>query len=579
MKQRKSFFNYMMVKVLLACLLIQSTHCVFCQPFPLKNYPQNYFRWPLGSAPGIVANFGELRPNHYHMGLDCRTDQKENQPVYAAAAGYIAKIKVERYGFGQAIYINHPNGLTTLYGHLNSFYPELDKYVKEQQYKQESWEVFLDIPADLFPVTQGQLIALSGNTGGSQGPHLHFEIRDTKTDKCLNPSLFNFPLPDTRPPDIMRLAMYDRTLSVYEQTPKFFTLKKTGGVYSTVPALITANSNKVSFAITSFDAYNANGNRNGIYEAVLYDEDKPVVGFQLDSISYDETRELNGHIDYKLRNSGGPFTEHLSKLPGYPGSVYTKFNGDGVIALEADSIHHISINVKDANGNTSLLCFDIKRGFVNQSKLNADSTAFYDPKIFHPGFINVFENDNVRFYLDEGKLYDSIRFTYSAAVSKWGSSILLKNGNTPVHGYFPVSIYSTAFDSAKEKVVMERSWNGKTDFVKTKYNKGWYTASFRELGNFRLFIDNIPPVIRPVGFKDGMNAAKLNRIAFVITDNSEELTFKATLDGKWLRFSNDKGKTFIYRFDELCPEGEHELKIYAEDQVGNSVEKVYKFTR
>ena len=166
------------------------------QIFIAKNYPQGYFQWPLVAKIGLAANFGELRPNHYHMGLDCKTDQKENVTVVAAADGYIAKVKIEPYGFGRCIYINHPNGLTTVYAHLNDFNTALEKYIAAQQYQLKSWKVFIDIPASLFPVKKGQFIAYSGNTGGSQGPHTHFEIRDTKTDKVLNPLLFGFAISD-----------------------------------------------------------------------------------------------------------------------------------------------------------------------------------------------------------------------------------------------------------------------------------------------------------------------------------------------------------------------------------------------
>ena len=183
------------------------------QFFPAKNYPQHYFQWPVDAKIAIVANFGELRPNHYHMGLDCRTDQKENRPVLAAASGYIAKVKIEPFGFGRCIYINHSNGLTTLYAHLNNFAPALEKYITTQQYKLKKWNVFLDIPADLFKVNKGDFIAYSGNTGGSQGPHTHFEIRDTKTDKVLNPLLFGMPITDNIAPDVLRLAVYDRSRS------------------------------------------------------------------------------------------------------------------------------------------------------------------------------------------------------------------------------------------------------------------------------------------------------------------------------------------------------------------------------
>ena len=272
--------------------------------------------YPVQAKIALAANFGELRPNHYHMGLDCKTDQKQNARVVAAADGYIAHIRIEPSGFGRSIYINHPNGLTTLYGHLNDFFPELEKYVKEQQYKMESWLVFLDIPPDLFPVKQGQFIAFSGNTGGSQGPHLHFEIRDTKTDKVFNPSLFGFPIPDNVPPTLIRLAVYDRRISTYSQTPKLYVLKKINarlndavgqGKYIPASPIIITNTDRVSFGISAVDKYTGSYNPNGIYEAVLYNDDEPVVGFQLDNISYDETRYLNAHIDHKLRASGGPF--------------------------------------------------------------------------------------------------------------------------------------------------------------------------------------------------------------------------------------------------------------------------------
>ena len=185
-----------------------------------QTYPQNYFRNPLNIPMELVANMGEIRSNHWHMGLDIRTQRRENLPVHAAADGYIARVLVEPGGFGQAIYINHPNGLTTLYAHLNSFFPALAQYVKQQQYARESWKVNLHLPPDLFPVKKGQLIALSGNTGGSQGPHVHFEIRDTQTEKCLNPLLFNFPVADAVAPSILRLALYDRNKSTYSQTPQ-----------------------------------------------------------------------------------------------------------------------------------------------------------------------------------------------------------------------------------------------------------------------------------------------------------------------------------------------------------------------
>ncbi|MEO6720667.1 MAG: M23 family metallopeptidase [Ferruginibacter sp.] len=567
-------------KILLICIFAHLHICLSAQLFIKKVYPQNYFQWPVNAKIGLAANFGELRPNHYHMGLDCRTDQRENRPVLAAADGYIAKVKIEPFGFGRCIYINHPNGLTTLYAHLNDFYPELEKYITAQQYLLQSWSVFLDIPIGLLPVKKGQFIAFSGNTGGSQGPHMHFEIRDTKTDKVLNPLLFGLPVTDNIAPDVLRLALYDRNISTYEQGPRFYPVKKVGGKYTTAPDLVLTNSNKVSFGITAYDRYTGSTNRNGIYEAALYDNGQAVVGFQLDSISYDETRYLNAHIDYRLKSAGGNYVQHLSQLPGYPKGIYKHGDGDGVIYLPDDSIHEISIIIKDAAGNTSRVEFKLKRNMAIAPAVNNAGYAPFAATEFQPGFVNVFENNNVRFFLAENQVYDSFRFRYNEIIPAKGYTIYqLHNGYVPVHSMFAVNIKNTATTNP-DKMVMHRSWGGKDDYSKAINQYPWFTSIFRAFGNFQLQEDTLPPIIIPVGFKEGMNTAKLSRLAFIVKDNTEELeNFRAELDGKWLRFSNDKGRTFIYKFDERCPPGLHELKISVEDCVGNRTEKTYHFTR
>lgn len=550
------------------------------QVFPARNYPQNYFQWPVLAKHALAANFGELRPNHYHMGLDCKTDQRENIPVVAAADGYIAKVKIEPFGFGRCIYINHPNGLTTLYAHLNEFYPALEKYITDLQYKTESWKIFVDIPEGLLPVKKGQQIAFSGNTGGSQGPHTHFEIRDTRTDKVLNPFLFGLGLADNISPDIHRLAMYDRCVSTYEQSPKFFSLKKTNGVYSVTPALIITNTDKVSFAIGATDRVIGTPHPYGIYEAVLSDNERPVVGFQIDSISYDETRYVNAQIDYKLRSSGGPFMQHLSRLPGYPEGVYKQVSGDGVIDLTDDSVHYLKIEVKDAAGNLSVVKFSVQRRSSSPAKAIANNTVLPTAAEFRPNFVNVFENDKVCVYLKEQCLYDSFHFVYREGVPVGGFPVYqIHSTGVPLQTKFMLQIKCTTA-VRPDKMVMHRFAGSKHDYAKAVYADGGFTASFKEFGNFHLLLDTIPPTITPVGFREGMNTAKLNRLAFVIVDATEELeNFSAMLDGKWLRFSNDKGRTFIYKFDEHCLPGKHELKLTVSDCVGNTTEKIYHFTR
>ncbi len=565
----------MKIFCLTLCIFISFSN-ISAQIFITKNYPKNYFKWPVGAAVGIVANFGELRPNHYHMGLDCRTDQKENVSVYASADGYIAKVKIEPYGFGRCIYINHSNGLTTVYAHLNAFEPALEKYVTQQQYNLQQWKVFLDIPANLFKVKQGDYIAASGNTGGSQGPHTHFEIRDTKTDKCLNGLMFGLPITDNVPPEIIRLAVYDRTKSTYDQSPKLYSLKKVNGIYTVTGGRIIAPSIRVSFALTMQDKNSLSNNPNGVYAAAVYDNNKMISRFELDSISYAQTRYFNAHIDYKTKARGGPWLQYLSPLPGYENFIYKTDRNKGVVVFADSEKHAINIIVADANGNQSKLNFEIVASKVQQVKAEITST-----QKFIPNYLNVFDNGKVKFYLSENALFDTVHFMYKELPSAEGKTIYqLMNASIPLQTYFPVSIKENFAVEDTEKIIMERFYGSKKDFAKAVYKNGWYTASFREFGNFQLMIDREPPTVVPIGFRDGINAAGLKRILFQVKDNTEDIVnFTALLDGNWLRFSNDKGINFIYNFDEKCEKGAHELKITATDLVGNTTERTYKFVR
>jgi hypothetical protein len=287
-----------------------------------SKYPQGYFANPLGVPMSLTANFGELRPGHWHMGLDLRTEQKENLPVYAAADGYVAHIGVRPLSFGKFIIINHPNGYSTLYAHLNEFYPELEKFVREKQTEKQSWAIDLDFGEVDFKVKKGMEIAKSGNTGGSQGPHLHFEIRDTKSQRSLNPQLFGFDIPDDVPPTISKLAIYDRSISTYFQTPQIIPVVKTDSGYFTKPRKILTGYKKISFAITATDRINGSNGGNGIYGAELYVDDEPSLLYIIDSIDYAESDYINAHVDKRYRNAGGSFVQHLSALPGFRGRVY-----------------------------------------------------------------------------------------------------------------------------------------------------------------------------------------------------------------------------------------------------------------
>jgi len=546
------------------------------------NYPKGYFRWPLNLAPEIVANLGELRNNHWHMGLDIRTDQKENQPVYAAAAGYIAKIKIEPFGFGRSISINHPNGLTTLYAHLNDFFPQLEKWVTDEQYKQQSWSIELNFSPNQFPVSKGSLIAYSGNTGGSQGPHVHFEIRDTKTSKCLNPLLFGFPLMDKVPPTLVKLAVYDRSFSLYEQSAQFFPLKNTdsGYIIPKLPLLKTG-LNKLSFAIQAYDRISGSDNQDGIYSASLFVDDNPVVRFVIDSISYDETGYMNCHIDYRYKHNGGPWLQHLSQLPGDRGPVYKHYNGNGTIILNDTNRHKVRIEIDDAYANSADLGFIVQYD-ENLSQASAHPLAHSH---FSPGLVNVLEKDDFEVYIPEECLYDTVpAFYYSTNKRPTGSLSIehsLNNPSIPVHNSFTVRVKPTDNLPGQwnDKIVLQREYGGNRTVRKAKMENGFLVADFDDFGNFQAFLDLEPPSINDLGKGDTINLSAASRIAFQPTDNFGVKSFRAELDGQWIRFTNDKSRSYIYKFDERCPYGVHQLKVVIEDIVGNTTSKTWWFKK
>ncbi|MBD0368490.1 MAG: M23 family metallopeptidase [Flavisolibacter sp.] len=542
------------------------------------QYPNGYFRNPLNIPMQLVANFGEIRTNHWHMGLDIRTQQRENLPVYAAADGYVAKIKIEPGGFGRAIYINHPNGYTTLYAHLNDFFPALEQWVKEQQYQLQSWQVELAIPPALFPVNKGDFIAYSGNTGGSAGPHVHFEIRDIKTENCFNPLLFSFSIPDAVPPLITRLALYDRNRSVYAQSPQLITLRRAGNVYSLAKAgILKVGTDKISFAIGAVDMLSGSPNPKGIYSAQILMDDVMQSTFVLDNISYDETRYLNAQIDYRYKFNGGAYLQHLSRMPGDKSTIYRSTATDGVLYLTDTIIHTVRIEVKDAAQNQSILSFDVQ--FDSALRKPVPEAAVQK---FYPNNVNVFETDLFEAFTSEYTLYDTatVSYTLSDVLPSGAVSPLYQfmSASIPVHDSVTVRIKPSVVLNIgdRNRVVIKNVSGNNTTVKKAKWQNGWLGASFRQFGTYQAFIDSVPPVFNAPGIGDTIDLRKIPRLVFTPRDNFNTIkSFRAEIDGQWLRFTNDKSRTWIYKFDEHFPPGVHELKVMVEDEAGNITTKTW----
>lgn len=546
----------------------------------LPDYPQAYFRNPLGIPIQLTANFGELRTNHFHMGFDIRTRQRENLPVYAAAEGYISRIKIEKAGFGRAIYINHPNGYTTVYAHLNNFYDTLNSYVKDKQYADQQWEQEIDLEPNQFKVAKGQVIAYSGNTGGSEGPHLHFEIRDTKTGNDLNPWSFGLGLSDKMAPSIYRLYYYDRRYSTYQVEPVPIPIAGGGAKYTSAHSVVILASPVISFGISAEDKINISSFRYGIYGASLSIDGIVQSAFRLNDISYDDTRYVNGSIDYKTRASGGAYIQHVSKLPGNYSTIFSS-TGDGKIMLTDTLTHNAEILVKDAAGNSSVLSFKFK---WDPSK--TEDLMFAANSIFMvTGKENTLKMDDIEADFSAKAFYDTVPFIYSAELSKDTRVVSaihhLHNFTVPVHDSFVVRIKPIVLisDSVKDRVVMQLISNRKIEAVKGQWKDNWMEAKFRDLGIVKLLIDTLPPNIRLAGWVSGSNLRSRKLISIAASDNVDDVkSFTAFLDGDWVMFSR-KDNTFTHAFDERTGPGRHELRVIVEDEAGNITERKYGFIR
>lgn len=540
-----------------------------------QNYPQNYFRNPLNIPMQLAANFGAVRTNHFHMGLDLRTNSQENLSVLAAAEGYVSRVKVERYGFGNAVYVTHPNGYTTVYAHLNKYYDKLDEYVKEKQYKDEKWEQDITFQPGQFPVTKGQLIALSGNTGGSAGPHLHFEIRDTKTEECLNPLLFGFAIPDSVAPIISGLYWYDRRFSTYEPGANGITVKKVGNTYTA--DVVKVNSPMISFGIKAVDKANQGFNL-GIYKAELLMDGKLIYGFSIDKVSYDDTRYLNGCIDYTKFIRDKTAIQHLSTLPGMKLQNYSNANMSGIINLQDQDIHTIEIILKDVKGNTSRLTTKVQ---LNTAGEKISQTA----KTGLPNEGKTITTENAEINLSKNALYDAVNFNMyeksDGDANVVSNAIVLNSPYIPVHDNYTLKIKPNRklTREEKDKVVMSLNYGSDTNVIKAKWNGDQAEGQFNRLGTVKLILDNSLPSVSP-GWKEG---AAINSSILRLKGNTKVgdiVEFRAELDGKWLRFARVKDD-FIYTFDEKCPKGSgsHTLKVVTTNTAGNTNTQTFTFQR
>ena len=543
------------------------------------SFSQNYIQ-PVNIPIQLSANFGELRNNHFHSGLDIKTQGVQIKPVFAVADGYISRINISPGGYGLALYIDHPaTGHTTVYGHLNRFSKKIAQYVEALQYQRESFSIDVLLGPDELPVKQGEQIALSGNSGSSGGPHLHFEIRDTATEEPLD-ALEYLPanISDTRKPEIRGIAVYPIN-GVVNGTKKPLRMtigKNKAGVPLGLPQKIEAWG-RIGVGVKAYDRMNGQHNIYGVKHVRLFVDDVLIFSSSIRRFSFAQTRMLNSLVDFEDWRERQSFYTRSFVEPGNKLPIYANLKNEGYIDIAEERPYALRYELSDHFGNTLTYRFTIhgKRQTIPPTQECLHKMSWQYP--------NAYFSHDFTLSIPEGNLYSDFCFSYSKRFDAKYLSDVHHVNNRPVPLHKKATIWlklnRDTLESRSQYGIVRIDRNGKTHWMGGEFILGGIEANIRELGDtYAVDIDTTPPQIVPQNPEDWI---KNRRISIKVTDDKSGVaSFRGEINGQYALFTHDvKSAYYIYRFDDkrLSKGRNQTLQFTAIDGAGNRSEFRYKF--
>lgn len=548
-------------------------------------YEETNFVSPLGIDLVLAGNFAEMRSNHFHTGLDIKTNGREGYKIYAIDSGYISRINISHWGYGNALYITHSNGYTSVYAHLSTFPEKVLDYIRKKQFSKESETIEVYPGKGDLPVSKSEVVAYSGNSGSSSAPHLHFEIRETESENPVNPLLFKFDIKDTRKPVLLDVKVYPLEGGLINGKRKEYNIDLSGenGNYKRQYDLPITFRGNVGLAVNTIDYLDGAGNQCGIYTIELIVDKDTIFKQKMEKLDFSTNRYINTHsdyLDYRINKQSyhKSFLSENNKL-----EIYDLIKNKGRISFQDTLVHEFKYIVKDVYGNASIASFSMKSEGEGKPEL-----VTFEEGMIDASSRTLVSEDGFEAELPKYAVYEDLKYQYSQdkVSNSFAPLHQFHDDYTPIQKYFVLRLKTVGIPEGMEEkaLVVEMSKNRKVAYAKGgEYKDGWVETEVRSFGDYTVKLDTVPPSITPVNISEGKSMGEQKDVVFKISDNLSGIEdYDIYIDGLWkLAFYNVKKGTLTLPLDDYnkIGKGNHELKIVIVDERKNVSMQVINFSR